>query len=60
MYKLITSARNTDDMSIEFDRDRNRTQRELTNNKNIKRNYQFRFMLKDISGVAEYQGKATY
>ena len=33
LYKLITSARNTDDLSIGFDRDRGRRQRELTNNK---------------------------
>ena len=33
MYKLITSARNTDDLSIGFDRDPDRRQRELTNNK---------------------------
>ena len=32
-YKRITSARNTDDFSIGFDRDRGRRQRELTNNK---------------------------
>ena len=33
MSKLITSARNTDDLSIGFDRSRDRRQRELTNNK---------------------------
>ena len=33
MYKLIASARNTDNMSIRFDRDRERRKRELTNNK---------------------------
>ena len=36
MQKLITSAENTDDLSIGFGRDRGRRQRELTNNKNIK------------------------
>ena len=33
MYKLLTSSRGSDDLSIGFDRDRNRRQRELTNNK---------------------------
>ena len=32
MYKLITSARNTDDLSNGFDSDRGRRQRESTNN----------------------------
>ena len=36
MYKLITSARDTDDLSTGFDRDRCRRQRELTNNKTHK------------------------
>ena len=36
MYKLLTSSRGSDDLSIGFDRDRNSRKRELTNNKNIK------------------------
>ena len=48
MYKLITSARNTDDLSIGFDRDRERRKRELTNNKNIKGKYHVTIMLKDF------------
>ena len=38
MYKLITSSRGSDDLSIGFDRDRGRRQYELTNNKKIKVN----------------------
>ena len=38
MYKLITSAKETDDLSNGFDRDWNRRQRELTNNKFVKGN----------------------
>ena len=60
MYKLITSGRNTDDLSIGFDRDRGRRQRELTNNKNIKGKVHETIMLKDISGFAEHQEKGTY
>ena len=33
MYKLIMSAKDTGDLSIGFDRDRGRRQRELTKNK---------------------------
>ena len=60
MYKLITSSRDSDDLSIGFDRDRGRRQRELTNNKNIKGKYHLRIMLKDIFGFAEYEEKGTY
>ena len=37
MYKLITTAKGCDDLSIGFDRDRTRRRNELTNNKNMKR-----------------------
>ena len=60
MYKLLTSSRGSDDLSIGFDRDRNRRKRELTNNKNIKGKYHMRLHLKDIFGFAEHQEKATY
>ena len=36
MYKLLTSSRGSDDLSLGFDRDRNRRQRELTNIKTQK------------------------
>ena len=39
MYKLLISARDTDDLSIGFDRYRGRRQRELTNNKLKKINF---------------------
>ena len=60
IYKLITSSRGSDDLSIGFDRDRNRRQRELTNNKTQKGKYHVRIYLKDVFGFAEYQEKATY
>ena len=60
MYKLLTSSRDNDDLSIGFDRDRNRRKRELTNNNNIKGEYHMRFYLKDIFGFAEHLEKATY
>ena len=59
-YKLLTSSRDSDDLSIGFDRDRKRRKRELSNNKNIKGKYHSRIYLKDIIGFAEHQEKATY
>ena len=60
MYKLLTSSRGSDDLSIGFDRDRGRRQRELANNKNIKGKYHVRIYLKHVFGFCEYQQKATY
>ena len=60
MYKLLTSSKGSDDLSICFDRDRNRRQRELTNNKTQKGKYHVRIYLKDVFGFAEYQEKSTY
>ena len=41
MYKLITSARGTDDLSIGFHRDRARRRRDLTINKTQKGKFHF-------------------
>ena len=60
MYKLITTAKGCDDLSIGFDRDRTRRRNELTNNKNIKGKYHVKIYLKDVFGFAEHQEKATY
>ena len=60
MYKLINSSKGSDDLSIGFDRDRGRRQRELTNNKTQKGKYHVRIYQKDVFGFAEYQQKGTY
>ena len=60
MYKLLTSSKGSDDLSIGFDRDRGWRLRDLTNNKNIKGKYHVRIYLKDVFGFVEYQEKATY
>ena len=60
MYKLITSSKDSDDLSIGFDRDRDKRQRELSNNEFIKGKYHVRIMLRDIFGLAEHVKKATY
>ena len=59
-YKLLTSSKGSDDLSIGFDRDRTRRRNELTNNKNIKGKYHVRIFLKDIFGYSEYQQKGTF
>ena len=59
LYKLLTSSKGSDDLSIGFDRDRNRRQRELTNNKTQKGKNHVRIYLKDVFGFAENQEKGT-
>ena len=60
MYKLITSSKDSNDLSIGFDNSRNRRRDELALNKNIKGKYHLKIMLKDVYGFAEHQEKATY
>ena len=60
MYKLITSSKDSNDLSIGFDHSRNRRRDELALNKNIKGKYHVKIMLKDVFGFAEHQEKATY
>ena len=60
IYKLVSSSKDSDDLSIGFHRDRGKRKNELSNNKNIKGKYHTRIYLKDILGFAEHQEKATY
>ena len=60
IYKIVTSSKDSDDLSIGFDRNRGRRENELSNSKNIKGKYHTRIYLKDILGYAEHQEKATY
>ena len=60
MYKLLTSSKDSDDLSIGFDRNRGRRKSELSSNKSIKGKYHIRFYLKDIFGFSEHQKKGTY
>ena len=60
MYKLITSSKGSDDLSIGFDRSSRRRRDEMTNNKNVKGKFHLRIMLKDVVGFAEHQEKVTY
>ena len=59
MHKLLTTARGCDDLSIGFDRSRDRRQRESTNNKNIKGKYHVGISLKDMFGFAQHELKGS-
>ena len=60
LYKLLTSSRDSDDLSIGFDRNRGRRKNELSNNKSIEGKYHIRTYRKNIFGFAEHQKKGTY
>ena len=60
IYKLLTSSKDSDDLSIGFDRDREKRKNELTNNKSIKDKNHIRSYLKDMFGFAEYREKGIY
>ena len=57
MYKPITSAKDSDDLSIGFDRHSGKAREELTSNKNIKGKNLVRIMLNDVFDFAEHQEK---
>ena len=60
IYKLLTSSRGSDDMSIDFDRDRGRRQKELKIYKDIKGKYHIRCYLKNNFVYVDHQEKATH
>ena len=60
MYKLLSSGKDSDDLSIGFDRNRGRRKNELSNNKSIKGKYHIRIYLKDFFGFVENQENGTY
>ena len=57
MYKLLTSTRGSDDLSMGFDRSRDRRKQELTNNKNIKGKHHYSIYPRDVFGIAQWQKK---
>ena len=60
MYKLISSSKGSDDLSIGFGRSSARRREGITNYKNVNGEYHLRIMLKDVFGFAEQQERATY
>ena len=60
LYKLLSSSRDSDDLSIGLDRSRDRRKRELNNNKTQKGKYHLRIYLKDVFAFAEHQQIGTF
>ena len=60
MHKVLSSSRDSDDLSIGFHRSNEARERELTDNKTTKGKYHVRFYLKDVFGFAEHQNKCSY
>ena len=60
MYKLLPSAKGSDDLSIGFDWDQNRGKLESSNNKKMKGENHARFHSKNIFDFAKHQEKATF
>ena len=60
MHKPKTSSRDSDDLSIGFDRDRGKRQQVLTDNKNIKGIWHLGIMLEDVFSFAVHHEKTTY
>ena len=60
LYQIKASAKDSNDMSIGFDRDRNRRREKLTNRKTIKCKFPAKNMLKDVFGCAEHHEKAIF
>ena len=60
MYKLITSSKDINDLSIGFDHSRKKTRDELAANKSVKGKFHLKILLKDVFGFAECQEKCTY
>ena len=60
MHKLISSSRDSDDLSIGFHRSNGVRERKLTNKKTTKVNYHVRVYLKDVFVFAEHQNNCTY
>ena len=60
MYKLISSSRDSDDLSIGFQGRIDGREKELTNNNITKGNYLVRNFSKVVFGFAEQQDSCTY
>ena len=60
MNKLITSAKDSDGLSLGFYGNRAGRRDELAIHKNVKGKYHPQIMLEDVFGFAEHQQKVTY
>ena len=59
LHKLISSSRDSDDLSIVFHISIEAQEKDMTNNKTITGNYHVRIYSKDVFGFAKYQDKCT-
>ena len=59
-YILITSSKDSNDLSIGLDRNRGTRKNELALEKKMKGKNHLRILLKDVFGFEEHQEKATY
>ena len=59
MYKILSSSRDSDDLSIGFYRNIEARERKLTNKKTTKGHYHVRIFLKDVLSFAKHQDKRT-
>ena len=60
MQKLLSSSRDSDDLSIGFHRNKEVREREMTNKKSTKGNYYVKIYLKQVFGFAENHYKCNY
>ena len=60
MHKLISNSRDSDDLSIDFHRNNDVRERQLTNSKTTEGNYFVRIYMKYIFGFEQDQYKCTY
>ena len=60
MYKIISSNKDTDVLSVDFHRNKKARETEITKNKTTKGNSHVIIYLKDVFGFAEHQENATY
>ena len=60
MYNLLSSSKDSDDLSIGFYQNNEAREKKLTNNKATKENYHVRICFKNIFGFAAHQDNCTY
>ena len=60
MHKLMSSSRDSYDLSVGFRRNNGVPEKELTINKTTKGNYLVRVFLKDVFGFAQHRDTCTY
>ena len=60
MHELLSSSKDSDDLTIGFHRSNTTREQELTNNKTTKGSYHVRIYLKDVLGFVEHHDNCTF